>query len=360
MAEFDWRHYIRVEGPGERDPQSGALVLDAQFHKILERSPHAKEEVMAMLRQQEIVEAELDIAGQIPEFRENLIRGSVLSHSRLDGSSKLLGTEPPEDMRLVMEIGGSSDATQFAPYDNVVLISAYDLVKIQYTGEDLKQHPFTLLQAIVHEVGHYADPQNTVELEHERRGRAYQQSVGRLLKDFPEYAEEYKQHRTVAGLDFSKIEQADNVIVFDEAMKETLGLSRMDPNISYDGENLREAYERKFEGWDDSDLPQVLVQQYFSRVFEEESRSITERETEYPVMEQTYEALRAIYPDFPKRLGYESDRSNALEGISPFEEGYHERVTELFEAQSVAMAEAAVVNAPNSAPSHDNVLPVKP
>lgn len=358
-VDFDWRHYIRIEGVGERDLETGALVLTQKNQAYLITRPSAESQIMAQLKQQEIIDAELDVASRLPGFREDLINGSVLAHGRLEEAKDLFGVEPPEDMRLVLEVGSSSDKTEFFSYDNRIVFSPYSLVKLNYIGDDSKEHPLTLLQAIVHEVGHYGDPKFSAEFEHTMRNQAYEKAVARLLKDFPERAEEYQQNRTIAGIDFSKIEQAKNFDVFDIELKATLGLDVISPYTPKDGETLRSAYERKFKSWEGDDVPQVVVQQYFRTVYNEEFKAIDEREMEYPIIDRTYAILSAVDPDLTKRAEYKAVKNDSLKDLSSFDDDYHERVTELLKERSVALSEAgADVLAPM--PGHDHAPPVKP
>ena len=164
--EFDWRHYIRVQGVGERDPQSGALVLRQKFADIIARSPDLESKIMESLKQQEIIEAELDVASRLSGFREDVMNGSVLAHGRLEDAKNILGAEPREDARLVIEVGSSGGQTLFHPYDNSIVVNPHRFVGIDYIGDDGQQHPFTLLQVLVHEVGHYGDSKFSAEFEH--------------------------------------------------------------------------------------------------------------------------------------------------------------------------------------------------
>ena len=180
------------------------------------------------------------------------------------------------------------------------------------------------------------------------------------MEAFPEYAEEYQQNKTIAGLDFGQIEQAENFAVFDKALEVTLGFNNIRAFPS-DGETLREAYERKFENSSGHDYSQEIIQQYFRTVYHEEFSAIDEREMEYPIIDRTYDILSEVYPDLVKRAEYEAVKNNNLEDIGPFDDGYHERVTELLKERSVAVSEGDAVDAsPDAAPALDVAPPIKP
>lgn len=284
-AHFNWREYIVIHP----DYRSEYLDDNGEW-KNKEIATHTQEYILNEIAKLDKISSVLDQISLIPHVQTLIRQGHALGVQRLKDTAEEFSEPVREDtrIRVTSRAGGSllggSQGASYDYFNNVLGVELQSLINFQIRQQN-GSYSNSLQSAIIHELGHAADPNLTLEAEKKDRADAANIALTQLLSDFPEYHEEFETTGTIQGFEVRRLLSPTGINQFDNAYKAILGGS----SILLIEDNLKEAVEM-FHNSTYSTPEQNRREQistYFENAYQRAYNRLTAERYEHPVIAST-------------------------------------------------------------------------
>ena len=341
---FDWRDYIKIDDANLSYFYDESGQLKDRFDNDFDR-PRAE----ALKRVIETVERTLDQLDDIPAVQELMERGIEAAHLRASELNEIYGDPLPTDARLNLSVSVDHGRTVFTWGTNEVHMNARQIADTSYRSTDGQTYPFSVQGALIDELHHWADLSLTAKRDFENHHGVLKGLVDKFLDDFPEYQEQYQKDGTIAGFDFSQVDDLTNgaeLNAFIQSIHPWAQIRVWQDRIDQVG--VKQAFEESYAVYKDvPEYGQLLVGAYITQMYDSESFDLRERLDELPAVE-THNKIIGESFGLPPRDGYNAIENNEIEMLE------YDKIAEEFAGR----ADHQVISegdAPEAAPAHEAV-----